>query len=95
MWGLAFGKLRDFSSFTDISSEEKRESNLDKLETINNLLEKGWDYAKCLNDYDNNDDKKNEKKECLPSPRWETVKHRSRSRALSLIWFNDEKERTL
>lgn len=52
----------------------EKDQNIEKLYEIENLLDEGCRYAA-----DN---------DCEPSPRWVTVKHRSRCRALGLLWFN-------
>jgi hypothetical protein len=84
-WANAYLKLRNFGKFVDKSSPEKIKENIRELEAINEILEDGWNYAKCEGAYAQ-DDKKHI---CMPSPRWVTVKHRSRCRTLALIWFND------
>lgn len=90
-WASAYGKLRDFARFVDIgsedNSEEKKRKNITDLEEINEILEDGWDYAECQGKY-----KASKENKCMPSPRWETVKHRSQCRALALIWFNNRRQ---
>lgn len=60
--------------FSAFVNLKEKDKNIQNLTEIVELLEEGSTYAA-----DNN---------CDPSPRWVTVKHRSKCRALGLLWFN-------
>lgn len=65
-----------FRNFSKFLVPANDAEKIDELKKIIKTLDEGSKYAK-----DNN---------CMPSPRWETLKYRYKSRALSLIWLNSK-----